>query len=1003
MVEDKLYLNRGDFKFEDITSKAIHSGKEGWHTGVSMVDINADGYLDIYVCRGGDPKNYNDQTNLLYINNRDETFTEQASIYGLNDSLNSTQAAFFDYDRDGDLDAYVMNVPNELFNFTREEYLKLFQSKQNSSDHFFRNNKEKFEDVSLEMGINNHAFGLGLALGDIDNNGWTDIYVANDYEERDYLFMNMEGKFVEQLRNRTRHTSNFGMGVDIADFNNDGDADIMELDMAFPTHERSKRNMASMSTKKFWSMVKNGNHYQYMKNSLQINNGNGTFSDIAQLAGVAKTDWSWGALFADFDNDGQKDLIITNGQHRDLKDRDFQNKLKNKIQDEGQLSVDEIFEFAPKSQQSNFVFKNNGDLTFENTSKKWGFDQKINSNGIAYADLNNDGTIDVVVNNLDEKATIYKNTTVGHQNYISFSFKGHKKNTFAYGTKVKVYTKKGVQMQELHVTKGYISSVDPRLHFGLGELESILKAEIQWTDGQTTVLSHPEINKKHVVTYGKSNFQTVPKESLKQYFKDITTTIPIDYRHLENDFNDFDRELLLPHAFSHLGPCIVTADINSDGLDDVFIGGAKGQAGAVFVQNVDGEFLKMQENTFIKTQNSEDVTALFFDADGDGDQDLYIGSGGNDFHANAMELQDRLYLNDGLGNFTFAIDALPKMITSTGIVQAGDIDSDGDLDLFVGGRVEPGMYPTAPKSFLLLNNRGKFKDATSNYCPELSQIGMVTGAEFTDINGDAKNDLVLVGEWMGLTRFLNKGDSMELLPVEKQSEGLWFCLKMTDIDNDGDMDFIGGNIGKNSKFKASFKKPFNIYGRDFDGNGTFDIVLSAFQGETNYPVRGRECSSQQMPFIAEKYPTYKAFAQASSEELYGNELNKALHLTTRNLNSSIFINDGKGNFLMKSLPIEAQFSPLMDFAVLDINNDGNKDIIGVGNLFETEVETTRYDAGRGCVLLGNGSGGFTSLSPKQSGFFAWNNIRSIVPFTINGRKGFILGVNNSYPQVFLMK
>lgn len=1000
MVSDKLYLNKGNLVFEDITSSAIKTGDKGWHTGTTMADVNGDGFLDIYICRAGYLGGDDLKSNLLYINNGDLTFTESAKSYGLADASLSTQASFFDYDLDGDLDVYVLNIPDGMFAFSQQEYYQLFKNRKNQSDHFFRNDNGQFVDVSYPTRISNHAFGLGISVGDLNNDGYPDVYVSNDYEVRDYMFMNNGSVFYEELQGRTKHISNFGMGTDIADFNNDGDADIIEMDMAYSSHVRSKRNMESMSSAKFWGNVKNGNHFQYMINTLQLNNGKGTFSEIGQLAKVAKTDWSWGALFADFDNDGLKDLVITNGHKRDLTDRDFKTTLKKEIEKKGKLDIKEVFAIAPSTKVSNYVFKNSGAFEFENFAKKWGFDKKVNSNGIAYADLDNDGDLDLVINNLDEEASIYENQS--HQNYLSVQLKGNKQNKFAIGAKVTLYSDEKKQVQELFLTRGFQSSVSTKLNFGVGKLDKIDKVEIRWPDQQTTILENISVNQLLTVDYSKSSFSKPVEENIEPLFVQIPNPIDTGYRHIENQFNDFDRELLLPHILSRQGPCMTVADVNGDGLEDIYIGGAKESVGSLYIQKSSGSFSIGNTMNFTQDKMSEDLGALFFDVDNDGDLDLYVASGGNDFDENDKALQDRLYLNNGEGYFSKSTNLLPKMITSTKVVKATDFDADGDLDLFIGGRLVVGKYPTIPRSYLLENNNGKFTDVTATYCKELLSPGMITGAEFIDVNNDGKIDLTLVGEWMGFTTFLNKGNSFEKKLVNKETEGLWFSLFAKDIDNDGDMDYVAGNLGSNSKFKASKEKPFNVYGNDFDRNGSFDIVLSAFEGENNYPLRGKECSSQQMPFLTEKYPTYKEFAEADVNALYGEKLDESLHLTVRNLHSSVFINDGKGSFEMNSLPNIAQFSPILGLQFEDVNKDGNIDIIAAGNMYGAEVETVRYDAGRGVCLLGDGKGSFKGLSPKESGFFASDNVKVLERIKVGKKDVFLLGINNAKMKFFVL-
>ncbi|WMX16716.1 FG-GAP-like repeat-containing protein [Aureispira sp. CCB-E] len=1002
MVPNKLYINKGNLKFKDITKEALPNIVEGWCTGVTMVDINNDGFLDIYVSRSADIRNDSLNKNLLFINNQDLTFSEQANQYNLNDSLFSTQAAFFDYDLDGDLDAYIMNIPGNEYELDRFVSLKK-NSSTYKSDHFYINESGKYIEQSQKLGIQNNSFGLGLSIGDLNNDGYPDIYVSNDFEIKDYMYINLKDSFVDKNLSNMKHISNFGMGTDINDFNNDGHLDLIQLDMAYSRHIRSKMNMPSMFPTAFWARVRQGNHYQYMLNSLQINNGNATFSDIALLAGVAKTDWSWGALMADFDNDGYKDLVITNGYQKDVRDRDTEVKIDKFIKRKENVSFEELFlatvKTAPKISESNFIFRNKGDLSFENVTNKWGLDKKVNSNGLAYADLDNDGDLDLVINNLDEVASIYENTSESQNNYLLIQLIGPSKNTFAIGTRVTIYTGKEQQMSELFPTRGFQSSVDYKLHFGIGKNEYINKIVIRWPDQKTTILRNIRANQILKLNYNTSKFTTLKTPSKKTpIFKNISQSFGVNYQHTENHFNDFNREVLLPHMLSRQGPSLAVGDINNDGLDDIFIGASKENTSTIFTQEKNHSFVEHSTSIFEEDIFSEDVGALFFDYDNDNDLDLYVCSGGNEYYIDDYRFQDRLYQNNN-GQFK-KTDHLPKMYTSTQVVKAADFDQDGDLDLFVGGRLVPGKYPSAPRSYLLQNNNGQFIDVTEKYCQDLMYPGMVTGAEFGDVNGDGLLDLTLLGEWMPMMTFLNKGQSFEKMPIQQESESLWFSLKAVDLDNDGDLDFVGGNLGKNCKFKGNLEKPFNIYADDFDDNGTWDMMMSSYEGDKNYPVRGRDCSSEQMPFITDSFPTFKAYAIAEITEICGPKIDTALHLTARGFYTSVFLNDGKGQFTMKKLPNEAQFSPTKDILVEDVNKDGHIDLILVGNMYDTEVETVRYDAGRGTVLLGNGRGSFAPLSPVESGFFAWDNVKQIRKIKIGKRQVYLLAVNNGKLMAF---
>ena len=1007
---NRMYLNKGNLEFEDITKRAGVEGARGWTTGTTMVDINNDGYLDIYVSRSGkmDPDK---RRNELFINNKDNTFTESAASFGLDDPANSTQAAFLDYDRDGDLDMYLVNhpidpLPGKAFEIAVKE------RNPNTSDKLYRNDAGSFVDVSKESGLVDNAIGYGLSasIGDLNNDGWPDIYVSNDYVEHDYLYMNnKDGTFSEELKNRTRHISNFSMGSDIGDFNQDGLLDIMVVDMVAADNYRIKTNMSGMSTEAFYKSLEDGYHYQYMMNTLQMNNGNGTFSEVSKINGLSSTDWSWAPLWADFDNDGKEDLFITNGLRKDARNNDFVNKKKkilekfSKDKSRGWEYIQQILGEMPENPIQNYVFKNEGDMSFSNQSDAWGITEKTYSNGAAYADLDNDGDLDMVVSNLDQPVFIYKNTTseTSKNSYLNIKLQGSKSNLSGLGTRVTLKNKDAYQVKEHYLQRGYLSSVEDELHFGLGALTKVDSLWITWSDGKQQLLTNIKPNQTLVVKYDDAPSESIAgiyKPNHGVSLKEVTSQVGVGFKHQENEYNDFDRESLLPHKLSTMGPGMAVADVNGDGLDDFFIGAAKGFTGALYLQTDRETFVKSSSKPWTKDEESEDVAATFFDAEGDGDQDLYVVSGGNEMAMDAAVLQDRLYLNDGKGNFSLSRDALPEMLTSGSVVSAADYDQDGDQDLFVGGRSVPGKYPVAPRSYLLQNDNGTFTDVTEQVMPDAMKPGMITSALWTDYNNDQKLDLVLAGEWMPITVLKNTGSNFEsqteILGLG-ETDGWWYSVASGDFDGDGDEDYLMGNLGQNYKYQATAEAPFEIYYDDFDDNDQGDIVLSYSEDGKAVPLRGRQCSSEQMPFIKEKFTTYDAFAKADMNDIFGAEkLSQALHLQAKTFQSVYLENNGDQPWKVRPLPKLAQTSSVNGFVVKDINQDGHLDAVLAGNLYGSEVETPRNDAGNGLILLGDGKGSFVAKSANETGFFAPFDAKEIHMLR-GGETNFIAVVNNS--------
>lgn len=1013
---DKLYLNKGNLRFEDITQQAGVVGTVSWETGVAMADINNDGWLDIYISKSGLAPDLS-YTNALYINNQDGTFTERAFEYGLSGYSHTTQAAFLDYDLDGDLDVFLLNHNVEKIN---AQNFSLTAKSVLVGDQLFRNDHGQFVEVTNEAGIIGKfiSYGLGVMIGDIDKDGWPDIYVCNDFGERDYLYYNNgDGTFAEKLVQQMGHIPYYSMGGDLADINNDGQLDIMTLDMTPEDNFGQKANMNDMNPKKFKFLADNGMHHQYMINCLQLNNGNGTFSEISMLSGMAYTDWSWGPLFGDFDNDGLKDVFVTNGYRVDISNKDFVAWYKKRETELGtQLAysgtkmsfLGEAFEKVTSGKVKNYMFRNSGDLTFQNTTEPWGLADPTYSNGAAYADLDNDGDLDLVINNLDQEAFLYENKSneLSGGNFLKVKLEGPPQNKFGIGTKVELSISDGIQYQELYATRGFQSSVEPVLHFGLGKEKQAKEVKITWFDGKQQVFGNVKANQSITVDYTSATKKSESKASVVQTpFSDISDVAGLDYLHRENEFDDFEREVLLPHKMSRFGPALAVADVNGDHLQDFFVGGAKGFAGVLYVQNKDKTFSPLQQDTWVLDQGHEDVDAVFVDIDLDGDQDLYVVSGGGDFEPNDPALQDRVYLNDGNGDFSPTKNALPTMPTSGACVRTGDMDGDGDQDLFVGGRHIPGKYPYAPRSYVLENESGVFKDITGAFAPQLMNPGMVTDAAWVDFNGDRMLDLVVVGEWMPIMMMENAGSRLEDTAAKAglgNQTGWWFSIEAGDMDGDGDMDFVVGNLGLNYKYKASQDYPFTVHADDFDNNGRSDIVLGYYNDGKQFPVRGRQCSSQQIPTIKEKYKNYNDFATATLVEVYGEfGLDGSLSLEARNFASSYIQNLGKGKFVVSALPNRAQVAPINSTLISDFDKDGKPDLLIAGNLFTSEVETPRADAGVGLLLRGNNGAGFEPVAPYISGFKATGDVKYMKKIMLSGnKKGVLVAQNNGALKLF---
>lgn len=1032
LYENKLFLNQGDLKFIDVSNFTGIIRNEKFSGGVTTVDINNDGWLDIYVSNSGKFQEEDKRRNELFINQgvkgkyKIPVFKEESEKYGLDFTDCSTQATFFDYDKDGDLDMFLLNHhPNSYSTNDLKDLLNTDGGV--SKDRLLRNDRGKFVDVSREAGIVNNAlgYGLGVSIGDLNNDTWPDIYVSNDYNGKDYLYINrQDGTFSERIDKATNHISFFSMGNDIGDINNDGWMDVLTLDMVGNSSYDIKTSMSGMNPESFYENVDAGLHYQYMYNTLQLNTGyiqedsTPTFSEIAQFSGVSNTDWSWAPLFFDMDNDGYKDIFISNGIKRDFRNNDFINYLRktqdsiHRIKRMDKIKyIRDALKYMPPRKKENYFFRNNGELQFSKMNEAWGDGTMTCSNGAIYADLDNDGDLEVVVNNTDDPVFILKNNAIelGLGHYLTVKMHGPKHNLDGIGTKVIVKTKENEQVQELYLSRGFMSSVSRELHFGLGQ-EKQADIEVIWPDNKRQELKAVKVDQLVTLDYKKAKFSSQKTKKTSELFKYYQQPV-INFEHKENDFNDFKRESLLPHKMSQEGPSLAVADVNGDSCDDIYIGGALGQAGALYVQQDDGSFAKSNIMLWEGEKKYEDVAAEFFDADNDGDMDLYVVSGGNEYLLGNVLLNDRLYINDGIGNYSLVTNVLPSLSFSGSCVKVADYDLDGDLDLFVGGRQVPGKYPDPASSYILQNNsqgdKLDFKDVTESVSDVFKEIGMVTDAIWTDLDKDGYYDLVVVGEWMPIRILMNqKGsgfkDFTEIYGLEKYT-GWWYSIAAGDFDKDGDMDLVAGNLGLNYKYKASYEKPFEVFADDFDNTGTKDIVLSYYDNDKLVPLRGRECSSNQMPFIKEKFPTYDAFGKASIEDIFDREqLENSRHFEATTFATVLLENDD-GKFHVRNMPNLAQLTSVNSILVEDLDNDDNLDFILAGNLYGSEVETPRSDAGYGLYLKGDGKGSFIPIPSGESGLMVKGEVKHIKRIKVKEKEAVVFALNNGPVKVVQLR
>lgn len=996
MGNNALYLNLGDMKFRNISPLSGAIGRPGpWKTGVSIADVNGDNRPDIYVSYSGalpDEK----RVNQLFINqgnssNGNPLFRDMAAEYGLASAGFSNQAYFFDYDLDGDLDVLLLNHnPRNLpvLNVSATK-ATLQQDDPLRGVRLYRQEDNVFTDITQEAGISSSAltYGLSIGISDINEDGWPDFYISNDYAVPDYLYINdQDGTFTDQLKESMGQNSQFSMGNDVADINNDGRSDIVTLDMLPEDNRRQKLLLAPDNYVKFDLNEQSGFHRQYMRNMLQLNNGNGTFSEIGQMAGVSNTDWSWAALLADYNNDGWKDLYVTNGYYRDYTNLDFIKYMDDYVQSKGRLSREDVMELIsnmPSSNVVNYIFANRAGAGFDNTTKAWGLYQPSNSNGATYADLDNDGDLDLVVNNINQPAFIFQNESTSRldNHYLRVKLQGSDKNTQGIGARVTVHYAGQQQSLEQYPARGYLSSVSPVLHFGLGTVAQVDSVMVVWPNGTQQLLTGVKADQTLELSAADANDKWSPSNSGATIYTEVAS--PVQHQEPKMQVRDFDRQPLLLSELSYLGPFMLQADLNDDDLADVYVGGGKDQSASVYLQDEAGRYAPVDIPAFTADAAFVDGAAVAFDANGDGHTDLYVASGGyHDFTETDPRLQDRLYLGDGQGHLTRAQNALPDMLVSKSTVLAKDINGDGNTDLIVGGRVIPGQYPVTPASYVLINDgNGKFTDETEAIAPDFSQLGMITDAAWVDLDADGREELIVVGEWMPITVFrLNDGK------LEKHTEdffsreyvGWWNTIETADLNGDDRPDLVLGNVGTNTQFRVSSEEPAEIYYADFDDNGSVDPIFCYYIQGKSYPYVTRDEMLGQLSGLRSRYTTYKDYADLTIGDIFASEeLRNAGRLEANFMETALFLSGGD-KFTPGRLPLQAQYAPVYTVTVLDYNEDGRQDLLLCGNNTHAKLRLGRFDANYGVLLRGDGQGAFEYIDQEKSGFMLKGDVRSVI-------------------------